>query len=295
VSSHVSDKLNLKALRCLFQYDDVYSVYTCGRTFDYNDDDVDVCTGHASRYTGNPPVVDADGNIIGDNIKVPLLTSTSDDDTVDGDGARKVKITGLDGFGNYKEDIFDLIGTKHELVNRSFFRRVFTAEVVEAGNAGANIGTITIDAWRNPAILYGVIEPRLNAMFNSTWTCPEGYVALLVKRELATMNVIGTPKYWKELATVVRRRAKTVWEVHEPTLIYANQGIVTQEFECSPVVLYPGDDIAVRVLSKKGGAIQWNTTANQQLVAVRIENLPSPAGIIPRFKPPKELEALSST
>ena len=101
------------------------------------------------------------------------IVSDDADDTSAGNGARTVRIYGLDGDWNEINETVTLNGLTQVTTTASFIR-IFRAQVVTAGATGINEGTIIIRDQDTDATR-AQIDPGLGQTLMATWTVPLGY------------------------------------------------------------------------------------------------------------------------
>jgi len=107
------------------------------------------------------------------------VSSTSDDDVSDGDGARTMKISGLDDNYEVISDTITLTGTSAVSTNKAFLR-ILKAEVLTAGVDGANVGKISINNNADDTTLE-VILAEENFGKSAAMTVPAGQEFHLVE------------------------------------------------------------------------------------------------------------------
>lgn len=104
--------------------------------------------------------------------------SDSVDDAAAGTGARTIRITGLDSDYNVVTADVILNGTT-PVATIQTFRRAHTAQVLTAGSAGVNAGTLTFRHTTTTANVFLMMSPGRNQTNNSAYTVPAGKTAFM--------------------------------------------------------------------------------------------------------------------
>lgn len=108
-----------------------------------------------------------------------FIVSDNANDTVEGIGARKVTISGLDQNYDEKNVTVDLDGTTLvQLGDENSWIRIFRGIVIESGTNGGSVGTLT---FRNNGgtSVYGIIQPNENQTLIGAYTVPRNYTLYL--------------------------------------------------------------------------------------------------------------------
>jgi hypothetical protein len=117
------------------------------------------------------------------------ISSSSADDTAAGTGARTVRILGINGTGEYTEEVVTLNG-QTEVNTVKTYDAIETMTVLTVGSGGVNAGTIyagtgTVTSGV-PAVPYSAIGVGDNTSLVGHWTCPTGFTGYLVKGKITT-------------------------------------------------------------------------------------------------------------
>lgn len=149
-------------------------------------------TGHKALFKfGSNPVVDAaletvwsQGGIYAypSAATVMKVSSSSNNDTALGTGARTVTVAGLDANYNELSEVITLNGQTEVLTTNSFIR-VFRAFVNTAGSGATAAGDIYVGVGvvtaGVPATVYAKIPLGANQTLMAVWTVPAGYTAYI--------------------------------------------------------------------------------------------------------------------
>jgi len=108
-----------------------------------------------------------------------VSTDADDDGSPAGNGARTVKVVGLDADWKEYDETITMNGTTNVTTANSFIR-VFYLEVVTAGATGANEGTITASNNADTTVLETMTIGE-NKSHSAVYTIPVGHVGYLVQ------------------------------------------------------------------------------------------------------------------
>jgi hypothetical protein len=116
------------------------------------------------------------------------VSSTSASDAAAGTGAQVLLIQGLDAnYAPIQETIITNGVTAVNTVNQ--YLRVNLFGVVQAGSAGSNVGTITLQLVAGGSI-QGIIRPNIGDSQQAVFTVPAGYEGVLIA---AQFSMAGSP------------------------------------------------------------------------------------------------------
>lgn len=137
---------------------------------------------NGGNYTGQP---------IGGSAETITITSSSNNDTSAGTGARTVKLYGLDGNFDLQEETVTLNGTAG-VTTVNTWRRMYLMEVLTAGSTGANQGTITARHTTTTSNIFATIQSGINQSAVSAITVPSGYTMYIVKAAIEIARANGS-------------------------------------------------------------------------------------------------------
>ena len=172
--------------------------------------------------------------------------STEDDEDkgggVEGTGAHKVLIEGLDSEYNLVTDTLITNGTSTRTSTVEFLR-VFRAYVSEAGTTGTNEGTLTITKGGvTVAQIKTAGSPTatgLGQTFMSVYTVPAGYTGYIYQFNASTAKADGD-------VFLMQREEDATWRSRD--IIHTNQNSVERTYKF-PLKLNEKTDIDIRALS----------------------------------------------
>jgi hypothetical protein len=136
------------------------------------------------------------GGILGHPASPTIMTvsSTSNNDTSDGTGARTIFILGVNGTGGYTSEVVTLNGQTAVNTVHAYdsIERVTVLTVGSGGvNAGdINIGTGTVTSGV-PATIYGQVYVGENNSLMGHWTCPAGHTGYMISGSLSSSTETG--------------------------------------------------------------------------------------------------------
>lgn len=161
------------------------------------------------------------------------VVSSSNEDKSTGTGAYGILITGLDGNYNILKESIALNGTTPVTpVNK--FMRVEKVQIQLAGTSRANVGSITITETTGSTV-QARIEATVGVSQMSSFTCPAGYVAILINLVASCQRATGTGVRRGELKFV----SKTASQVRLEQLLLgiSNEGgIVSQDLKMPTLI-----------------------------------------------------------
>jgi hypothetical protein len=125
------------------------------------------------------------------------VSSSSTNDTIDGTGARTVKVSGLDS--NYDEVSVTVDMDGQSGVSLGTFIRVNRIEVLTAGSGGANAGNLHVGSEASPTIgvpatTYAYVTAGDNQTLMALWTVPRNYTAYVTQTDI-TVATTQNNKY----------------------------------------------------------------------------------------------------
>ena len=180
---------------------------------------------------------------------VVLTSSDTEDDEdkgggVEGTGAHRVTIEGLDANYNLVTDTLITNGTSTRTSTVEFLR-VFRAYVTEAGTTGTNEGTLTITKGGTTiAQIKTAGSPTstgLGQTFMSVYTVPAGYTGYIYQFNASTAKADG------DVFLMQREHIDGgVWRSRD--IIHTNQNSVEREYKF-PIKFNEKTDIDIRALS----------------------------------------------
>jgi len=107
------------------------------------------------------------------------IKSSDPSDTINGTGAKKVVVSGLDQNYDEKSITVELDGTTNvKIGDDSSWIRIFRAFVSESGSSGSTVGTLTIGNSGETSV-YAKIEPGEDQTLIGAYTVPKGYTLYL--------------------------------------------------------------------------------------------------------------------
>ena len=115
---------------------------------------------------------------------VMQVSSSDTDDTSAGDGARTVRIIGLDANWNeVSEDV--ILNGQSQVATSTEFLRVYRMKVLTAGASLWNEGFIYVGTGSpttgKPAVVHGLIEPFMGQSLMALYTIPAGFQGVLME------------------------------------------------------------------------------------------------------------------
>lgn len=149
-----------------------------------------VIIGESERYNGQDSGTDPGTTVI---------FSTSDHDTADGEGAREVEISGLDGEFNTRWARVKLRGTEPVDANLRLVR-CYSPMLFDAGPAGAPVGNLIVQQQSDAGgdvsnqqtpVIFGSIAPLESCGGPCGFTVPAGMVAEIKDVRLSFLNTDG--------------------------------------------------------------------------------------------------------
>lgn len=122
------------------------------------------------------------------------VSSSSENDTALGTGARMLYIDGLDGNYNHASEIVTLNGQTAVTTVNSYLR-LHRCDVVTGGSGGGNagivyVGTGTVTAGV-PATKYAQVSIGYNSTLMGMWTVPAGYTAYMRNGSVSSGSVVN--------------------------------------------------------------------------------------------------------
>lgn len=177
------------------------------------------------------------------------VSSSDDNDTALGTGARTIVVSGLDANYNEISETVTLAGQTVVLTTNTFIR-VFRAFVVTAGSGGTAAGTIYVGdgivTGGVPATVYAEIPLGENQTLMAVWTVPAGYTMYIYRGTFsaasnnASQYILGKFMF-RPFGGVFRNAAD----------ITANSNAVPYDFEI-PLALPEKSDIEARAIALSG-------------------------------------------
>ena len=171
-----------------------------------------------------------------------VSTSTNDDGSPVGTGARTLTISGLNNDWLLVQETITLNGQTNVLTTNAYLR-VFRMVVNTAGSTGSNVGTITATA-STAATVHAQISPTDNQTLKINFSVPANKYALITYAELGTAKADDSQ---------VRFKIRPFGEVFQTKrILNLFQNIVSfSGFE--PILVPPKSDITITALSISGG------------------------------------------
>lgn len=196
----------------------------------------DVWNG-GGTYTGFPTGAPEAIRISSDNVN----------DTSAGTGARTIRITGLltNASIDYISEDFTMNGTT-DVVSTSTWYRISDAEILTAGSAGWNVGSITIQHNVTTANIFAVMAPTYNKSTLACFTIPAGRNGLLVKY---TLTIVRTSGAAGSATVSIRTRDTAAGGVFTIEHVYemSTSSPLTIDLENNSLTLVAGTDVKVTV------------------------------------------------
>jgi len=124
------------------------------------------------------------------------IKSNSTSDTAAGQGARTVRIKGVDTSGDYAEELVTMNGTSAVSFTHSY--RFINEVVVEtAGNQYNNVGTLTIE--NTPGVESVDIEATIGRSQIGAYMVPNGFRMVLMNTAVTAANADNKTNLWVSL------------------------------------------------------------------------------------------------
>ena len=177
---------------------------------------------------------------------VVLTSSSTEDDEdkgggVEGTGAHRVQIEGLDNDFNLVSEVLITNGTANR-TSTTEFRRVFRAFLTEAGTDGTNAGTITISKGGTTVAQIRIAGGTgLGQTFMSVYTVPAGYTGYIHNWDITSAKSDGD--------VFLMQRTETdggVWTSKD--VMHINQNNVERKYTF-PLKVEEKTDIDIRAFS----------------------------------------------
>lgn len=184
-----------------------------------------------------------------DNAGTVTITSSSSQDDVSGNGARQIKIEGLDNDYNNISDTLDTNGTGNTTSSLEF-KRIFRAYVVSSGSSDTNVGTISVN--RNGTTVAQIrVEggQGLGQTFMSTYTVPVGYTAYLYSWNNSTAKAYNLSAD-ADIYLVQREYGEDSWRSQD--IIHSNANSIERDYKL-PLRFEEKTDIEVRGYGSSSG------------------------------------------
>lgn len=119
------------------------------------------------------------------------ISSSSNNDTVAGSGARTVRIFGLNAAGTRQIEDLTLNGTT-PVVTTSLWTRLTFIKCLTGGSLQTNSGTITVSHTNAPANVLAEVPAGFGSSQISAFTVEAGYTGILKNLQVETSNNNGT-------------------------------------------------------------------------------------------------------
>lgn len=191
----------------------------------------------------------------GTAIAVRVKAGGSADDTVAGDGARKVTIAGLDANFEPAFEVIELAGASASAATTTTFSRVLRAQVSEAGTNRRNTADIVIEDAGGAADYATILASEGQSQLGFV-TVPRGYRGRLAKLTIATSQPSATGSV--AINSLRRERANRIDSQRECARVFLsevaltrNQGILVREFD-EPIVFDEMTDVWFEATATSG-------------------------------------------
>jgi len=171
-----------------------------------------------------------------------VSTSTNDDGSPVGTGARTLTINGLDNSWLPVQETITLNGQTNVLTSNSYLR-VFRMVVNTAGSTGSNVGTITAKA-STATTTHAQIDPTNNQTLKINFSVSANKYCLITYAELGVAKADDSQIRFKIRPFGEVFQTKRMLNLFETTVGFSN-------FE--PILVPPKSDITITALSAAGG------------------------------------------